>query len=50
MNLMSIYPALFGLLAIAIFLIFYPLNEAKVAQMAKDLEARRAAENASASA
>ena len=46
-NLMSIYPAAFGLLAIAIFLIFYPLNETKVAQMTKDLEARRAAENSS---
>lgn len=45
-SLMSIYPAVFGLLALAIFLIFYPLNETKVAEMAKDLAARRAAEAA----
>lgn len=40
-KLMSIYPAAFGLLAIAIFLIFYPLNEKKLAQIEADLKARR---------
>ncbi len=45
-KLMSIYPALFGLLAIGIFLIFYPLNETKVAQIGAELAARRKAEAA----
>jgi GPH family glycoside/pentoside/hexuronide:cation symporter len=40
-KLMSIYPAACGLLAIAIFLIFYPLNEKKLAQIEADLKARR---------
>jgi GPH family glycoside/pentoside/hexuronide:cation symporter len=43
-SLMSIYPAIFGAIALTIFLIFYPLNETKIAQMAKDLAERRAAE------
>jgi len=49
-SLMSIYPAAFGLLAILIFLIFYPLNEAKVAQISKDLADRRAANEPPATA
>ncbi len=44
-KLMSIYPAVFGVLAIAIFLIFYPLNEAKIEVMGAELARRRAAEN-----
>jgi len=43
-QLMSIFPALFGLLAIFIFLVFYPLNETKMAQIATDLKSRRDAE------
>jgi GPH family glycoside/pentoside/hexuronide:cation symporter len=40
--LMSIYPALFGILSI-VLVIFYPLNEKKVAQIGADLKARREA-------
>jgi len=47
-KLMSIYPAAFGLLAILLFLIFYPLNEKKLAEIAKDLATRRAASEATA--
>ncbi len=43
-QLMSIFPALFGILAIFIFLFLYPLNETKMAQIATDLKSRRAAE------
>jgi GPH family glycoside/pentoside/hexuronide:cation symporter len=43
-KLMSIYPAICGVLAMAIFLIFYPLNEEKIAQISSDLKARRAKE------
>jgi GPH family glycoside/pentoside/hexuronide:cation symporter len=43
LNLMSIYPAVFGVLALLILVIFYPLNEAKMAQISADLKARRAA-------
>lgn len=45
-NLMSLYPAAMGVFALLILLIFYPLNEAKVAQIAADLKARRDAEAA----
>ncbi len=45
-KLMSLFPATAGLLSIVIFLVFYPLNETKVAQIAADLKARRAAEAA----
>ena len=41
-KLMSIFPAVFGILATLIFVIFYPLNEAKMSQIAADLKARRA--------
>ena len=47
-KLMSIYPAACGVLAILILVIFYPLNETKVAQISADLKARRLAENATA--
>jgi GPH family glycoside/pentoside/hexuronide:cation symporter len=43
LKLMSIYPAICGVLAILILVIFYPLNEAKMGQIAIDLKARRAA-------
>jgi GPH family glycoside/pentoside/hexuronide:cation symporter len=43
LKLMSIYPALCGVLAILILVIFYPLNEAKMAQISADLKARRTA-------
>lgn len=42
MLLMSVIPAAIGLVSIVIIL-FYPLNEEKVAQIAEDLKARRAA-------
>ncbi len=45
-KLMSIFPAVLGGLSILIFLVFYPLNETKIAQIAADLKARRAAEGA----
>jgi GPH family glycoside/pentoside/hexuronide:cation symporter len=47
-NLMSLYPAVCGLLALAIFLIFYPLNETKVAEIGAELAKRRAAESPAA--
>ena len=43
-KLMSIFPAAFGVLALLIFLIFYPLNETKMTQIAVDLKARRESE------
>jgi GPH family glycoside/pentoside/hexuronide:cation symporter len=43
-KLMSIFPAVCGVLAILIFVIFYPLNETKMAQIAIDLKSRRDAE------
>ncbi|HEX2854377.1 MAG TPA: MFS transporter [Opitutaceae bacterium] len=49
-KLMSIFPAAAGLLAILILVIFYPLNEAKMSQIATDLKARRAAEGSAATA
>ncbi|HET7534980.1 MAG TPA: MFS transporter [Candidatus Didemnitutus sp.] len=45
-RLMSVYPACFGILAILILVILYPLNETKMAQIASDLQARRASEAA----
>jgi len=45
-RLMSILPAACGILAILILVIFYPLNEAKMSQIAADLKARRSAETA----
>lgn len=42
-KLMSIFPAAFGLLSILIFLVFYPLNEKKIAEIGAELAARRAA-------
>lgn len=49
-KLMSIFPAAFGILAILILVIFYPLNETKMAQIAADLKTRRAAEDGAAGA
>ncbi|MEJ1971046.1 MAG: MFS transporter [Lacunisphaera sp.] len=40
-KLMSIFPAACGVLAILIFVIFYPLNETNLARIAADLKARR---------
>jgi len=40
-SMMSLTPALAGLVALAVFL-FYPLNEKKVTQIESDLKARRA--------
>ncbi len=45
-KLMSLYPAACGLLSIAIFLLLYPLNETKIAEIAADLKARREKESA----
>ena len=42
--LMSIFPAAAGVLAMMIFLIFYPLNEGKIVEIAADLKKRREAE------
>ena len=46
-KLMSIYPAAIGVLSLAILMIFYPLNEHSMSQIAEDLKQRRAAEAAS---
>jgi len=43
-KLMSTLPAACGILAILILVIFYPLNEARMTEIAADLKARRAAE------
>ncbi len=43
-KLSSIYPCVFGILAILVIVLFYPLNEKKVAEISRDLAARRAAE------
>lgn len=43
-RLMSIYPAAFGILAVLILVILYPLNEAKMTQISADLKTRREAE------
>ena len=40
-RLMSLYPAALGVLSIVVFL-FYPLNEARVAEIHKELKRRRA--------
>ena len=40
-KLMSLYPAAFGVLAVLILVIFYPLNEAKMTQISADLKTRR---------
>jgi GPH family glycoside/pentoside/hexuronide:cation symporter len=43
-KLMSIFPAAIGILSLLILMFFYPLNEAKVAQISEDLRVRRAAD------
>jgi len=45
-KLMSVYPAAFGALAILIFLLFYPLNETRMMEIAADLKQRREADAA----
>jgi len=40
--LMSVIPAALGVVSVAILFFFYPLNEAKVAQIGAELQARRA--------
>jgi len=42
-KLMSLYPAAFGVLSVAIFLCLYPLNETKIAAMGAELAVRRQA-------
>ena len=49
-RLMSIYPAAFGILAVMILVIFYPLNETKMAQISADLKTRREVDNSQAAA
>jgi len=48
LKLMSIYPAICGVLAILILVVLYPLNEAKMSQIAADLKSRRAADGSAA--
>jgi GPH family glycoside/pentoside/hexuronide:cation symporter len=43
-KLMSIFPAVFGVLSILILLIFYPLNEAGMAKIGAELKSRREAD------
>ena len=43
-KLMSLYPSAFGILAVLILVIFYPLNETKMTQISTDLKARRETE------
>jgi len=45
-ELMSLFPAAIGVLSLLLLMFFYPLNEAKVAQISADLKSRRAAANA----
>ena len=49
-RLMSLYPAAFGVLAVLILVILYPLNEAKMSQIATDLKTRREADAAAPAA
>lgn len=44
-HLMSLYPAAFGILAVLILVILYPLNETKMTQISADLKNRREAES-----
>jgi glycoside/pentoside/hexuronide:cation symporter, GPH family len=43
-RLMSVYPSAFGILAILILVLFYPLNETKMTQISTDLKSRREAD------
>ena len=45
-ELMSVFPAALGILSLLLLVFLYPLNEKKMAQIASDLKARRAAEPA----
>jgi len=49
-GLMSLYPAVMGILAVLILVVLYPLNETKMSQIGADLNARRAAENSAPAA
>jgi GPH family glycoside/pentoside/hexuronide:cation symporter len=44
--LMSVYPAAIGVVSMMIIMLFYPLNEKRMSQIAADLKLRRAAEAA----
>jgi GPH family glycoside/pentoside/hexuronide:cation symporter len=46
LRLMSLIPAAIGIVSAIILVVLYPLTEAKVAQIAVDLKARRAAADA----
>ncbi len=45
-RLMSLYPAAFGILAVLILVILYPLNEKRMEQISAELKTRRDAEGA----
>ena len=45
-SLMSVYPSAIGILSLGILLLFYPLNERKMSEIAMDLKKRRALEAA----
>jgi Na+/melibiose symporter-like transporter len=44
--LMSVYPAAIGVVSMLIIMLFYPLNEKRMSQIAADLKLRRAADAA----
>jgi glycoside/pentoside/hexuronide:cation symporter, GPH family len=48
-SLMSIYPAILGVLSLLLIVFLYPLNETKMSEIAADLKSRRAAEAAQTS-
>ncbi len=43
-RLMSLYPAAIGILSLGILIVFYPLNERRMSEIAEDLKKRRAIE------
>jgi GPH family glycoside/pentoside/hexuronide:cation symporter len=49
-SLMSVYPAILGILSLAIIIFLYPLNTKKMTQIASDLRGRRADDAASPTA
>jgi GPH family glycoside/pentoside/hexuronide:cation symporter len=49
-KLMSIFPAVFGILAVLILVLFYPLNEIRMAQIATELKTRRDASGSAVTA
>jgi GPH family glycoside/pentoside/hexuronide:cation symporter len=48
-ELMSVFPGALGILALALLVFFYPLNEKRMSEIAADLKMRRAADAASPS-